>query len=107
MLDAKAYVESVKAAIQQRDPEQVEFQEAVFAVLDSLVPVLEKHPRVIQENLLERLVEPERVIEFRVPWQDDAGSFHVNRGYRVQFNSAIGPYKGGLRFHPSVNLSTV
>lgn len=107
MLDAKAYVESVKETIQRRDPDQVEFQEAAFAVLDSLVPVLEKHPECIKENLLERIVEPERVIEFRVPWQDDAGNFQVNRGYRVQFNSAIGPYKGGLRFHPSVNLSTV
>lgn len=107
MTKAQDYVETVKQMIKQRDPEQTDFQEAVFTVLDSLTPVLEKHPEYIEANLLGRIVEPERVIEFRVPWQDDAGHFQVNRGYRVQFNSAIGPYKGGLRFHPSVNLSTV
>lgn len=105
--NAKTYIESVKDTIQRRDPNQTEFQEAAFTVLDTLEPVLDKHPEYIEANLLERLVEPERVIQFRVPWQDDSGKFQVNRGFRVQFNSAIGPYKGGLRLHPSVSLDVV
>jgi glutamate dehydrogenase (NADP+) len=105
--NAKSYIQSVEDDIQRRDPDQVEFQEAVFTVLDSLEPVLEQHPEYIKANLLAQLVEPERAIQFRVPWQSDDGQFHVNRGWRVQFNSAIGPYKGGLRLHPSVTLSVV
>ncbi|MCD2256150.1 NADP-specific glutamate dehydrogenase [Lactobacillus sp. CC-MHH1034] len=107
MSQAQDYIHQVKDVVLQRDPEQKEFQEAVFEVLDTLTPVLEKHPEYIAQNILERLVEPERAIQFRVPWQDDQGNWQVNRGYRVQFNSAIGPYKGGLRFHPTVNLSVV
>ncbi|MFD1672151.1 NADP-specific glutamate dehydrogenase [Agrilactobacillus yilanensis] len=107
MADVKQYIAEIKQVIEQRDPYQAEFKEAVFEVLDTLVPVLEKHPEYVQQNLLGRLVEPERVVQFRVPWQDDAGNWQVNRGFRVQFNSAIGPYKGGLRLHPSVNLSVI
>ncbi|GAF39185.1 NADP-specific glutamate dehydrogenase [Agrilactobacillus composti DSM 18527 = JCM 14202] len=107
MTNATDYVNQIKTAIKTRDPYQTEFQEAAFEVLDTLVPVLEKHPEYVAENLIGRLVEPERAIQFRVPWQDDAGNWQVNRGFRVQFNSAIGPYKGGLRLHPSVNLSVV
>ena len=91
--------------VQQRDPEQAEFHQAVEEVLTSLWPFVQANPRYQQQGLLSRLVEPERVILFRVPWADDRGEVHVNRGFRVQMNSAIGPYKGGLRFHPSVNLS--
>ena len=91
--------------IRQRDPEQAEFHQAVEEVLTSLWPFVQANPCYQQQGLLSRLVEPERVILFRVPWADDRGEVHVNRGFRVQMNSAIGPYKGGLRFHPSVNLS--
>jgi len=90
--------------IRQRDPSQPEFHQAVEEVLMSLWPFVEKNPRYASAGLLERIVEPERVIMFRVPWVDDKGDVQVNRGYRVQMNSAIGPYKGGLRFHKSVNL---
>lgn len=107
MSKVKEYINSVKDDIQRRDPNQTEFQEAAFAVLDSLEPVLEANPQYVSSNLLARLVEPERVIQFRVPWESDDGKFNVNRGFRVQFNSAIGPYKGGLRLHPTVNLSIV
>ncbi len=86
-----------------RDPDQPEFHQAVDEVLDSLGPAIDAHPEYIP--LVEALCEPERVVQFRVPWYDDSGELHVNRGYRIQFNGAIGPYKGGLRFHPSVNLS--
>ena len=86
-----------------RDPNQPEFHQAVWEVLESLEPVVEQHPEY--KSIIERIVEPERLIHFRVPWVDDAGNIHVNRGYRIQFNGAIGPYKGGLRFHPSVNAS--
>ena len=104
-VDGSAIVEDVWKALKQRDPDQAEFHQAAREVLESLIPVLEENPEFADNALLERIVEPERVISFRVPWMDDAGNTHVNRGYRVQFNSAIGPYKGGLRFHPSVNLS--
>ncbi len=90
--------------LRQRDPNQPEFHQAVEEVLSSLWPFIEANPRYAKDGLLERLVEPERVVIFRVPWVDDKGQVHVNRGYRVQMNSAIGPYKGGIRFHPSVNL---
>ncbi|HZJ93792.1 MAG TPA: NADP-specific glutamate dehydrogenase [Thiopseudomonas sp.] len=95
------------AHIKQRDPDQPEFHQAVEEVLRTLWPFLEENPRYMQAGIIERMVEPERVILFRVPWVDDAGKVHVNRGYRIQMNSAIGPYKGGLRFHPSVNLGVL
>ena len=100
-----AYLQGVYEDLAKRNPEQKEFLQAVEEVLESLEPVVAAHPEYEKAGLIERLVEPERIIMFRVPWVDDAGKVQVNRGYRVQFNSAIGPYKGGLRFHPSVNLS--
>ena len=105
MADMKQYVESVLELVKQRDPDQPEFHNTVKEVLTTIVPVLEKNPKYAEAKILERMVEPERVITFRVPWQNDKGEIQINRGYRVQMNSAIGPYKGGLRFHPSVNLS--
>ena len=99
------YVHSVLESIASKDPEQKEFQNTAKEVLTTIIPVLEKNPQYKEAKILERLIEPERVISFRVPWEDDKGEFQVNRGYRVQFSSARGPYKGGLRFHPSVNLS--
>ena len=97
-----AYLQKVFAQVQKRDGNEPEFLQAVEEVLESLEPVMDKHPEYEAAGLMERLVEPERVVSFRVPWVDDNGKTQVNRGYRVQFNSAIGPYKGGLRFHPSV-----
>ncbi len=91
--------------VARRDPDQAEFLQAATEVVESIEPVMKKHPELRAARVLERVVEPERTIVFRVPWVDDAGEVQVNRGYRVEFNSAIGPYKGGLRFHPSVNLS--
>jgi len=91
--------------VKRRDPDQPEFHQAVWEVLESLEPVLENHPEFVEAGIVERIVEPERLIHFRVPWVDDNGVTHTNRGFRIQFNSAIGPYKGGLRFHPSVNAS--
>ncbi len=99
----KQHIEKILATTQSRNPGEREFIQAVEEVLDSLEPVLEKCPQYIEGGILQRLVEPERMIVFRVPWTDDEGRVRVNRGIRVQFNSAIGPYKGGLRFHPSVN----
>jgi len=99
------YLKRVYAEVEKRDSHEPEFLQAVREVFESLELVVDKHPEWEKAGLLERFVEPERVIEFRVPWVDDNGVTHVNRGYRVQYNSAIGPYKGGLRFHPSVNLS--
>ncbi len=104
MADSKAYVKRVLAQIEKRDPDQKQFLATVTKVLESVEPLLDQHPEYEQNKILERMVEPERVIEFRVPWTDDKGEIQINRGYRVQLNSAIGPYKGGLRFHPSVNL---
>jgi glutamate dehydrogenase (NADP+) len=101
------YVNEVYDAVVKRDPNEPEFHQAVYEILHSLVPVFDRHPEFVQAGLLERIVEPERIIVFRVPWVDDQGRTQVNRGFRVQFNSAIGPYKGGLRFHPSVNLSII
>lgn len=100
-------LEAFLTRISQRDPHQPEFQQAVKEVMSSLWPFLESHPQYAQHGLLERLVEPERVIQFRISWVDDQGAVQVNRGYRVQHNAAIGPYKGGMRFHPSVNLSVL
>lgn len=101
------YLLGIYEGLVQRNPEQKEFLQAVEEVLESLEPVIAAHPEYEKAGLIERMVEPERVVMFRVPWVDDNGKVQVNRGYRVQFNSAIGPYKGGLRFHPSVNLSII
>jgi glutamate dehydrogenase (NADP+) len=100
-------MEQVLADCIERDPEQQEYHQTVREFLVSVRPVLERHPEFRRLAILERLAEPERMILFRVPWMDDQGAVHVNRGYRVEMNSAIGPYKGGLRFHPSVNLSII
>ena len=101
------YLRGLMERVVQRDPEQTEFHQAVQEVLTSLAPVVNARPELIREGVMDCLVEPERAIKFRVPWEDDNGVIHVNRGYRIQFNSAIGPYKGGLRFHPSVNESII
>ncbi|MBS5927670.1 MAG: NADP-specific glutamate dehydrogenase [Clostridium sp.] len=106
-MNGKQYVESVLEKVESRNKGEKEFLDAVTEVLNSLVPVFDKHPEFIKAGLLERMVEPERQIMFRVPWVDDEGNIQVNRGFRIQFNSAIGPYKGGLRFHPSVNASII
>jgi len=100
-------IERTYEEVMKRNPGEPEFHQAVKEVLECLGPVLDKHPEYIKANILERIVEPERQVMFRVPWQDDAGSIHVNRGFRVEFNSALGPYKGGLRFHPSVYLGII
>ena len=97
----------VYQAVLDRDPAQPEFHQAVYEVLLTIAPLAEKHPEYADLAIFNRVVEPERQLMFRVPWADDSGRIHVNRGYRVEFNSAIGPYKGGLRFHPSVNLSII
>lgn len=107
MTSGKTYVASVLEKVKKQNEHEEEFLQAVEEVFESLVPVFDRYPQYIEENLLERLVEPERVISFRVPWVDDKGQVQVNRGYRVQFSSAIGPYKGGLRFHPTVTQSIV
>ena len=88
--------------VKKRNPGEIEFHQAVLEVLETLEPVIEAHPEYVEAGIIDRLVEPERVIKFRVPWVYDSGKVRVNRGFRIQFNSAIGPYKGGLRFHPSV-----
>jgi len=98
------YVEQLLADVKAKNPSEPEFHQAVEEVLGSLILVLQKHPEYRFMKILERMVEPERVIMFRVPWMDDQGDIHINRGYRIEMNSAIGPYKGGLRFHPSVTL---
>ncbi len=97
-----AYLNGLMERVIARNPAEPEFHQAVREVLESLVPVVEARPEFIREGVMDCLVEPERIIKFRVPWEDEKGNIHVNRGFRVQFNSAIGPYKGGLRFHPSV-----
>lgn len=101
------YVERILKQLKEKNPGETEFHQAATEILTSLVPVIEAHPEYEKSALLERFVEPERAVLFRVPWVDDNGVVHVNKGYRVQFNSAIGPYKGGLRFHSSVNLSVI
>ena len=105
MLDEK--IAPIYEAVIQRNPGEAEFHQAVLEVVGSLGPVLAKHPRFAERKVIERICEPERQIIFRVPWQDDRGQVHINRGFRVEVNSALGPYKGGLRFHPSVNLGIV
>ncbi len=99
------YVKSFMAELEAKNPGEKEFHQAVKEVLESVAPYLEQYPNLIEQKIMERMVEPERVIMFRVPWMDDKGEIHINKGYRVQMNSAIGPYKGGIRFHSSVNLS--
>ena len=102
---ANTIIQEVYEQVVRRNTGEAEFLQAVKEVLDSLGPVLEKHPEYVEARILDRIVEPERQIMFRVPWQDDKGNVHVNRGLRFEFNSALGPYKGGLRFHPTVNAS--
>nr|WP_211093521.1 NADP-specific glutamate dehydrogenase [Cohnella fermenti] len=106
-VSADAYIEQIFSKVQQKNPNESEFHQAVYEILVTLKPVLEQHPEFIEQGIVESIVEPERMVTFRVPWLDDAGRVQVNRGFRVQFNSAIGPYKGGLRFHPSVNASII
>ena len=103
MTSAKEYIQSVFETVKARNGHEAEFLQAVEEFFSTLEPVFEKHPEYIEENILARITEPERIISFRVPWVDRDGKVQVNRGYRVQFNSAVGPYKGGLRFHPTVN----
>jgi glutamate dehydrogenase (NADP+) len=98
------YVSNLMAWVKAKNPAEPEFHQAVNEVADSLTLMLDRHPEFRKHKILERIIEPERVIMFRVPWQDDRGELQINRGYRIQMNSAIGPYKGGLRFHPTVNL---
>ena len=102
-----AYLQSVYEDVVKRNPNEPEFQQAVYEVLESLQPVIEQNPQFEKAGIIDRMVEPERQIVFRVSWVDDKGEVHVNRGFRVQFNSAIGPYKGGIRLHPSVNASVI
>ncbi len=106
-MTSKEVINKVMEEVKKRDPNEPEFHQAVFEVFETLKPVIEKHPEFVEAKILNRMVEPERQVIFRVPWVDDQGRVHVNRGYRVHFNSAIGPYKGGLRFHPSVNLGII
>ena len=101
------YVNYVLEQVEKRNNGEKEFNDAVKEVLTSIAPVFDAHPEYVEAGILERIVEPERQIFFRVPWVDDKGKVQVNRGYRVQFNSAIGPYKGGLRLHPTVNASII
>jgi glutamate dehydrogenase (NADP+) len=102
-----ALLSEIIAKVKQKDPDQVEFHQAVKEVLESLEPTVGKHPDFVKTGIYERIVEPDRVVMFRVPWMDDKGGVQVNRGFRVQFNNAIGPYKGGIRFHASVNLGII
>lgn len=102
-----AYIEKILEEVRTRNPEEIVFHQAVEEVVETLMPVLSRHPEIEKLNLLGRLCEPERQIQFRVPWEDDENRIRVNRGFRIEFNSALGPYKGGLRFHPSVNNSII
>ena len=100
-------IQDTIARVKQTDNEQIEFHQAVTEVLETLEPTVRLHPELVKAGIYSRIVEPERAVIFRVPWLDDSGNVHVNRGFRVQFNNAIGPFKGGIRFHPSVNLSII
>jgi glutamate dehydrogenase (NADP+) len=100
-------IKEVVAKVKQMDPDQPEFHQAVEEVMETLEPTTKRHPEFVKANIYERIIHPERMIIFRVPWEDDKGNVRVNRGFRVQFNNAIGPFKGGLRFHPSVNLGII
>ena len=104
-LNADKFIEAFMANLIAKNPGENEFHQAVRVVVGSVAPYIVENPWLIEEKIMERMTEPERVIMFRVPWIDDRGDIQINRGFRVQMNSAIGPYKGGLRFHPSVNLS--
>ena len=106
-METKNYLAGFLDALDKKDPAQKVFHQAVYEVVTTLAPVLEQKPVYIKEKILERIVEPERIISFRVPWRDDKGEIHVNRGFRVQFNSALGPYKGGIRFHSSVTQDSL
>jgi glutamate dehydrogenase (NADP+) len=106
-MKASAAVQSVYDQVLKRNPGEAEFHQAVKEVFECLEPVLDKHPEYVKARILDRLVEPERQIIFRIPWQDDKGEFQVNRGFRIEFNSALGPYKGGIRFHPSVYIGII
>ena len=101
------YILKVLEDVKKKNPNEPEFNQAALEILSTLDDYVSIHPELEKNHILERFVEPERIVMFRVCWQDDDGNIQVNRGYRVQFNSAIGPYKGGLRFHPSVNLSII
>src|SRR5512136_1774447 len=101
------YIKQVLDDLKARYPWETEFQQAAEEVLESISPLVDAEPKYKSQAILERITEPERTVMFRVPWMDDRGAYRVNRGYRVQFNSAIGPYKGGIRFHPKVSLSTL
>ncbi len=107
VVKTSSIVDDVVAKVRAKDPGQPEFHQAVEEVMETLAPTAEKHPEYVKAKIYERIVEPDRVIMFRVPWMDDKGVVQVNRGFRVQFNNAIGPYKGGIRFHPSVNLGII
>ncbi|HEY8550774.1 MAG TPA: NADP-specific glutamate dehydrogenase [Vicinamibacterales bacterium] len=107
LLHVDETLDALYQSVVRRNPGEAEFQQAVLEVLGSLAPVLVKHPEFREQRVIERICEPERLIIFRVPWQDDTGRVHINRGFRAEFNSALGPYKGGLRFHESVNLSVI
>ncbi|WP_163538492.1 NADP-specific glutamate dehydrogenase [Gracilibacillus sp. YIM 98692] len=104
---AQRYIDRVFETVEQRNPNEKEFHQAVKEIFHSLIPIFEKYPIYMEQNILERIVEPERMISFRIPWVDDEENIRVNRGFRVQFNSAIGPYKGGTRFHSTVNASII
>lgn len=106
-MEMTATVKNMYERVLRRNPGEAEFHQAVREVLESLGPVLERHPEYVQGGIVDRLVEPERQVIFRVPWQDDSGEFHINRAFRVEFNSALGPYKGGLRFHPTVYIGII
>src|SRR5918912_1125005 len=106
-IDTNATVESICQEVISRNPGEPEFHQAVREVAGSLGPVFEKHSEFVEKKIFERICEPDRQIMFRVPWQDDEGQIHVNRGFLIEFSSALGPYKGGLRFHPSVYLGIV
>ncbi|MCA1705864.1 MAG: glutamate dehydrogenase, partial [Actinobacteria bacterium] len=106
-MDTKTNIENICEGVVARNAGEPEFHQAVREVVGSLGPVLEKHPEFVEAKIVERLCEPDRQIMFRVPWQDDEGEVHVNRGFRIEFSNALGPYKGGLRFHSSVYLGIV
>src|SRR5690606_3556748 len=105
--DSDVALREVQTRIERRNPGERDFMQAVDEVLGSLGRLVAKHPEYLEDKLIDRICEPERQVIFRVPWTDDSGEVQVNRGYRIQFNSALGPYKGGLRFHPSVTMDTV